>query len=345
MGKYLDIFRSVAGSVLEQPGQGYDINDINDKRSDRHEGGSTFDRLSRLCRGLEELEHRCPAYIDPADWQRTIEDGRRFVTKWGEQAEVLGWALADLFRLHSPPEKPAPSYRRLSRYDQTGLIWLLRGRPVVALTSMEAVILCQSGATLKYRRTVPAAAAPEIADAVEPIGKPTTEIGKASPAMQIDSAVALCRPAEAAINTMAQIGKPTPAAEITEVTSAAEIDVAAPARIIDAPKSARRRSDAETKTPRSKESRPRPSVDSARRRRVDDDDGPPESGKRIFLALAGVAAEKVPIALRNIAGEKFSRDDKEEMVAAINHLLRKWEGVKRKIQVKEAEETAELATS
>jgi hypothetical protein len=58
---------------------------------------------------------------------------------------------------------------------------------------------------------VPAAAAPEIADAVEPIGKPTTEIGKASPAMQIDSAVALYRPAEAAINTMAQIGKPTPA--------------------------------------------------------------------------------------------------------------------------------------
>jgi hypothetical protein len=64
---------------------------------------------------------------------------------------------------------------------------------------------------LKVQRTVPAAAAPEIADAVEPIGKPTTEIGKASPAMQIDSAVALYRPAEAAINTMAQIGKPTPA--------------------------------------------------------------------------------------------------------------------------------------
>ena len=35
---------------------------------------------------------------------------------------------------------PAPSYRRLSRYDQTGLIWLLRGRPVVAMTDSTAAI-------------------------------------------------------------------------------------------------------------------------------------------------------------------------------------------------------------
>jgi hypothetical protein len=56
MGKYLDIFRSVdvAGSVLEQPRRGYDINDINDKRSDHHEEDSSFGRLSRLCRTLQE---------------------------------------------------------------------------------------------------------------------------------------------------------------------------------------------------------------------------------------------------------------------------------------------------
>jgi len=35
---------------------------------------------------------------------------------------------------------PAPSYRRLSRYDQTGLIWLLRGRLVVAMTDSTAAI-------------------------------------------------------------------------------------------------------------------------------------------------------------------------------------------------------------
>jgi hypothetical protein len=38
------------------------------------------------------------------------------------------------------PERPAPSYGRLSRYDETGLIWLLRSRPVAALTATEAAI-------------------------------------------------------------------------------------------------------------------------------------------------------------------------------------------------------------
>jgi hypothetical protein len=40
----------------------------------------------------------------------------------------------------------------LSRYDETGLIWLLQGRPVVALTASEAVIRGHSGATVTYRK-------------------------------------------------------------------------------------------------------------------------------------------------------------------------------------------------
>jgi hypothetical protein len=106
-----------------------------------------------------------PAYIDATDWQRAIEDGDHFVTRWGEQAEALGWASVDLFGLHTPPEKPAPNYRRLSRYDQTGLIWLLRGRPVTVLTSAEAIIRCHSGASLTYRRRAEPAPATEIVNA------------------------------------------------------------------------------------------------------------------------------------------------------------------------------------
>jgi hypothetical protein len=45
-----------------------------------------------------------------------------------------------------------PSYRRLSRYDQTGLIWLLQGRPVVALTEAAAAIQSSTGAITIYRR-------------------------------------------------------------------------------------------------------------------------------------------------------------------------------------------------
>jgi hypothetical protein len=47
---------------------------------------------------------------------------------------------ADLFGLHQPPAEPHPSYRRLSRYDCTGLVWLLEDRPVVALTADTAAI-------------------------------------------------------------------------------------------------------------------------------------------------------------------------------------------------------------
>src|SRR5262249_44217882 len=40
-----------------------------------------------------------------------------------------------------------PSYRRLSRYDETGLIWLLQGRPVVMLTAATAAIENPTGAS------------------------------------------------------------------------------------------------------------------------------------------------------------------------------------------------------
>jgi hypothetical protein len=155
MGKYLDILR--------QPHPGYDQYDINDKRYTNacsepggHNQPDTFGRLCRFCRTLDDLERRCPAYVDAADWLWAIEDGRRFLSRWGERAEALDWTSSDLFGLHNPLEKPAPSYRQRSRYDQTGLIWLLHGQPVIALTATEAVIRAARGATLTYRRYKPA---------------------------------------------------------------------------------------------------------------------------------------------------------------------------------------------
>jgi hypothetical protein len=50
------------------------------------------------------------------------------------------------------PDQPGPSYRRLSRYDETGLIWLLRGRPVLALTASTAAIESPTGTVTVYRR-------------------------------------------------------------------------------------------------------------------------------------------------------------------------------------------------
>jgi hypothetical protein len=100
--------------------------------------------------GLTTLEYRQPNLVSAADWQQAVADGRQFIVQWGEQAETLGWAADDLFGLHDPPENPGPTYRRLSRYDATGLVWLLHGRPVVALTAACAVIGRVGGPTF-YR--------------------------------------------------------------------------------------------------------------------------------------------------------------------------------------------------
>jgi hypothetical protein len=86
------------------------------------------------------LQLRPPALVPVERWRQCVEDGKRFLAKWGEQAEALGWDSRDLFGLHTPPAKPHPSYQRLSRYDATGLIWLLERRKVVALTADTASI-------------------------------------------------------------------------------------------------------------------------------------------------------------------------------------------------------------
>jgi hypothetical protein len=78
-----------------------------------------------------------------------------------------------VFGLHEPPEKPAPNYRRLSRYDQLGLVWCLQSRPVVELTTTAATLRCPKGAHLTYRRRTEQALA-ETADVA-----PATDIGNA----------------------------------------------------------------------------------------------------------------------------------------------------------------------
>jgi len=104
---------------------------------------------------IATLEARCPDLVPVDRWQAAVGDGRAFLAKWGGQAEALGWTARDLFGLHEPPEKPHPSYSRLSRYDEAGLIWLLCGREVVALTEATAAIQSSTGAIsaiTTYRR-------------------------------------------------------------------------------------------------------------------------------------------------------------------------------------------------
>jgi hypothetical protein len=125
--------------------------------SQNQKTASTSNRQNRQNRPAYDrvfavLRKRCPAHIEPVRWRQVMEDGERFLAEWGDQAKALGWTSRDLFGLHEVPANPHPTYQRLSRYDCTGLVWLLQGCPVVALTEATAAIKMPTGSITTYRR-------------------------------------------------------------------------------------------------------------------------------------------------------------------------------------------------
>lgn len=79
-------------------------------------------------------------------WKQGIEDSRSFLVRWGAEAARLGWSATDLFG--ASPIAPWP------RVGMLGLIPLLNGDPVVALSAGAAVIESRSGARLSYQRHI-----------------------------------------------------------------------------------------------------------------------------------------------------------------------------------------------
>ena len=97
-----------------------------------HDG---VDRLSTLA---------APAMVRPQRWSLLTRDARRFLRDWGAQAAALGWTTPDIFGAH--PTHP------LQRLDCAGLVWLLHGDDVMAITSASACMRTSRGATLTYYR-------------------------------------------------------------------------------------------------------------------------------------------------------------------------------------------------
>jgi len=77
-------------------------------------------------------------------WQQLILDAERFLERWGAQAASLGWQDWELFGCHCR----AP----WGRIQGMGLVLLLRGDELAALTDSEAVIRTQTGARQTHRR-------------------------------------------------------------------------------------------------------------------------------------------------------------------------------------------------
>jgi hypothetical protein len=98
--------------------------------------------------GLARLDPgRRPTGFPAPWWCGLIRDAELFLSMWGSQADGLGWTSLDLFGVH--PAAPA------ARFSCTGLLLLLRGGRVIAITADSAVIERQSGARLTYTRRPP----------------------------------------------------------------------------------------------------------------------------------------------------------------------------------------------
>jgi len=144
----------VASSPAVTPQLSKNINTVTPLHSDFGDQPSFSDPDSAkglYSRIVAALSGRCPDFIEDQRWRQAIADGDHFLVQWCGQAAALGWTARDLFGLADIPESPGPNYQRLARYDQTGLIWMLQGRRVVALTQDTAVIETANG-TIAYRR-------------------------------------------------------------------------------------------------------------------------------------------------------------------------------------------------
>ena len=90
-----------------------------------------------------DLTNRPPKFTQDR-WQSLIDDGGRFLDRWGAEAASLGWQAEDVFGVH--PVVPS------ARYDLMGLVPLIGGGEVVAVTSDRATIRRGTGAELAYLR-------------------------------------------------------------------------------------------------------------------------------------------------------------------------------------------------
>jgi hypothetical protein len=87
-----------------------------------------------------------PKGFDERRWRMLIDDGGKFLDRWGGEAARLGWSVFDVFGAH--PIAPG------ARCDAAGLVTLIDGGEVIAIKADRATIRsCRSSSELTYLRT------------------------------------------------------------------------------------------------------------------------------------------------------------------------------------------------
>lgn len=185
MGRYLDLIRDPGTSATTEPAK-CDISDISDQNHAKVEkldkaktntldwslmslmsypkaddfslqnelsGERNSRDLGAWQRGVCRLDIDRPPEGVPCDrWRTFVAAATHFLAgPFAERASALGWTTLDLFGCDDS--------RPLARLDQAGLIWLLNGQKLVALTAGTAVIQTGTGTRHTYRRppTAPSA--------------------------------------------------------------------------------------------------------------------------------------------------------------------------------------------
>jgi hypothetical protein len=83
--------------------------------------------------------------VPPRRWQQIVSDVGRFLdSPFRAVATALGWGPHDLFGCDRD--------RPFAPLDQAGLLWLLNGDKLIALTENTATIERRTGARQTYRR-------------------------------------------------------------------------------------------------------------------------------------------------------------------------------------------------
>jgi hypothetical protein len=138
--RYLDVLDRVAEAHAKAKSAKSAKSDLRGRAQNSQ--NSQNSRAQKLGSVLVALESRRPDLVPVDRWQQAVADGKTFLSRWGDQAQALGWTGRDLFGLLTVPGHAKPSFNRLSRYDETGLVWPLAaraqqpaGQPLVGLLS------------------------------------------------------------------------------------------------------------------------------------------------------------------------------------------------------------------
>lgn len=95
--------------------------------------------------GLAQLRAmESPDCFTSEQWRKLAEDAAKFLKEWGVGAASLGWSTHDLFGVD--PIVPTV------RFDAMGLIPILHGSSVIALTQNTATLRRETGAAQTFRR-------------------------------------------------------------------------------------------------------------------------------------------------------------------------------------------------